>query len=53
MTHQSNDSIGIHSSLHYLGNFGGKANTANTTITSVSTEFHVYETGSSPALIQF
>ena len=53
MEHRGNDPNVIHGSLHYPGNFGGNANTAKTTIANASTEFHVYKTVWSPALIQF
>jgi hypothetical protein len=53
MEHRGNDPNVIHGSLHYPGNFGGNANTAKTTIANAATEFHVYKTIWSPALIQF
>ncbi|MCL6461792.1 MAG: glycoside hydrolase family 16 protein [Flavobacterium micromati] len=53
MEHRGNDPNVIHGSLHYPGNFGGNANTAKTTIANASSEFHIYKTVWSPALIQF
>ena len=53
MEHRGNDTNVIHGSLHYPGNFGGNANTAKTTITNATTEFHVYKTIWSPTSIQF
>lgn len=53
MEHRGNDLNVIHGSLHYPGNSGGNANTARTTISNATTEFHVYKTIWSPTLIQF
>lgn len=53
MEHKGNDPNVIHGTLHYPGNFGANPNTATTTITNASTEFHIYKTIWSPTSIQF
>ncbi|NBL64101.1 family 16 glycosylhydrolase [Flavobacterium sp. NST-5] len=53
MEHVGNQQNTIHGSLHYPGNFGGTANTASTTISNVSSEFHVYKVIWSPDSIKF
>ncbi|VXB98969.1 Laminarinase [Flavobacterium sp. 9AF] len=52
MEHKGNQPNVIYGTLHYPGNSGGNANGNSTTISNVSSEFHVYKTIWSPSSIQ-
>lgn len=53
MEHVGNQQNTIHATLHYPGHSGGNANTNHTTVTTASTEFHVYSCEWTPQYIKF
>lgn len=53
MEHVGNNQNTIHGTLHYPGNSGGNGNGESTTVSNVSTEFHIYAVTWSPTSIKF
>lgn len=53
MEHKGNEPNVIHGTLHYPGHSGGNADTATTTITNASSEFHLYKIIWSATAIKF
>ena len=53
MEHVGNQQNKIHSTLHFPGNSGGNAITGQTTISTASTEFHIYSAEWTPTYIKF
>lgn len=53
MEHVGNDQNTLHSTLHYPGNSGGAGVTESTTVSTASTEFHIYSAEWTPEFIKF
>ncbi|TDU40306.1 glycosyl hydrolase family 16 [Gelidibacter sediminis] len=53
MEHVGNDQNTIHSTLHFPGNSGGAGVTQSTTVSTASTEFHIYSAEWTPEFIKF
>lgn len=53
MEHVGNNQDVIHATMHYPGHSGGGGNTNSTTVSGVSSQFHVYKAIWSPSSVKF